>query len=149
MMSAPPPGPNGTIMRTFRCGQSSACAARAPANAAAATAMRLRRVSMSDGAARAVRSPPPCGEGLGVGVVRYFAVGAIVISPHYPPPHPFPTRGEGADLACCSRLLSNIRRSNDITRTIFVAQRPILVNVGVYAAACMASMFGENSLTLQ
>ncbi len=50
---------------------------------------------------------------------------------------------------CCSRLLSNIRRSNDMTRTIFVAQRPILVNVGVYAAACMASMFGENSLTLQ
>src|SRR5260370_24922969 len=104
---------------------------------------------MSDGAARSGRSPHPCGEGLGVGVVRYFAVWAIAISPHYPPPHPSPTRGEGADRVCCSRLLSNIRRSNDMTRTIFVAQGPILVTVGVYAAACMASMFGENSLTLK
>ncbi len=41
-------------------------------------------------------SPPPCGEGLGVGVEK---VGSTVASPHYPPPHPSPTRGEGADRA--------------------------------------------------
>src|SRR5260221_14756344 len=102
MVSAPPPGPHGTITRTLRCGQSSARAGRVPASIAAAeTASRLRRVSMSDGAARAVCSPPPCGEGLGVGVVRYFAVGAIVISPHYPPlPTPPPQGGrEQTELA--------------------------------------------------
>src|SRR5262245_57687013 len=47
MMSAPPPGPNGTIMRTGRCGQSCAAASPAPKSDAAETASRLRRVSIS------------------------------------------------------------------------------------------------------
>jgi tRNA pseudouridine32 synthase/23S rRNA pseudouridine746 synthase len=41
-------------------------------------------------------SPPACGEGLGVGVEK---VGSTVASPHHPPPHPSPTRGEGAHRA--------------------------------------------------
>src|SRR6516162_4356308 len=47
-----------------------------------------------------MRSPPPCGEGLGVGVVVWGKSGA---QPHHPPPHPSPTRGEGADRICRSR----------------------------------------------
>ena len=42
-------------------------------------------------------SPQPAGEGLGVGVVRFCAGGATDVSLHHPPPHPSPTRGEGAD----------------------------------------------------
>src|SRR6516165_8320786 len=64
--------------------------------------------------------PPPCGEGIGglrppffvrrtpmrsigygearrVGVVRFCVGGATQISLRHPPPHPSPTRGEGAD----------------------------------------------------
>src|SRR3954454_9487423 len=45
-------------------------------------------------AAHSVRSPPPCGEGLGVGV----AVGGdLSRNNDVPPPQPSPTRGEGAD----------------------------------------------------
>jgi long-chain acyl-CoA synthetase len=49
--------------------------------------------SLKKGAARRDCSPPPCGEGLGVGV----AIGGY-ISRHNndPPPQPSPTRGEGA-----------------------------------------------------
>jgi hypothetical protein len=76
-------------------------------------------------AAISVRSPPPCGEGLGVGVVQLFAGGANVISLHHPPPQPSPSRlracplpanlrvtkprqagvwlGEGADRVCRCR----------------------------------------------
>jgi tRNA pseudouridine32 synthase / 23S rRNA pseudouridine746 synthase len=43
-------------------------------------------------------SPPPCGEGLGVGVPK-LADGCC--HPHYPPPQPSPTRGEGAP---CGKL---------------------------------------------
>src|SRR5258707_1959944 len=46
-------------------------------------------------------NPQPAGEGLGVGVVRFFADGATVISPYHPPPHPSPTTGEGAHLVSC------------------------------------------------
>jgi very-short-patch-repair endonuclease len=41
-------------------------------------------------------SPPPCGEGSGVGVVPH---GTAVTQPPDPPPHPSPTRGEGAAAA--------------------------------------------------
>src|SRR5262245_58347010 len=44
-----------------------------------------------DGAAYS--SPPPCGEGLGVGVEPS---GTARVPRHDPPPHPSPTRGEGA-----------------------------------------------------
>jgi hypothetical protein len=37
-------------------------------------------------------SPPPCGEGPGVGVVQW---GTMVQQPHDPPPRPSPARGEG------------------------------------------------------
>src|SRR5262245_65858512 len=47
-----------------------------------------------------VCSPPPCGEGLGVGVARFFAGGATEIS--LPPPHPSPARGGGADRVWCA-----------------------------------------------
>ena len=41
-------------------------------------------------------SPPPCGEGLGVGVAPGGTTGAPW---HDPPPHPSPTRGEGVAAA--------------------------------------------------
>src|SRR6516164_9625764 len=50
--------------------------------------LRLKHVN----AAYSVHSPPPCGEGLGVGVARFFANGATVISPYHPSPHPSPSR---------------------------------------------------------
>src|SRR5262249_46772182 len=44
---------------------------------------------MRDGTAISVRSPPPCGEGLGVGVQRCGTAGALS---RHPPPHPSPSR---------------------------------------------------------
>src|SRR5215831_535750 len=41
-------------------------------------------------------SPPPCGEGLGVGVVEW---GSSAPQPPDPPPQPSPTRGEGVAAA--------------------------------------------------
>src|SRR5215813_14052432 len=54
---------------------------------------------------------PLVGRGWGWGSCRLFAVRAIVISLRHPPPHPSPTRGEGAD---------RVRRSecSHIARTI-------------------------------
>src|SRR5580704_17604672 len=53
----------------------------------------LGRVSsINNGAARAACSPPPCGEGLGVGVGRLCKNVDAIASPH--DPHPtLPTRG--------------------------------------------------------
>src|SRR6266516_4667549 len=48
------------------------------------------------GATHSVRSPPPCGEGLGVGVVRFFAGVATEISPYHPLPIPPPHNGGGS-----------------------------------------------------
>jgi hypothetical protein len=53
-------------------------------------------IGAADSPASSVCSPPPCGEGLGVGVVQLFAGGANVTSLRYPPPQPSPARGEGA-----------------------------------------------------
>src|SRR5947208_1609374 len=51
------------------------------------------------------RSPPPCGEGLGVGVV----VCRVGLSPSMdPPPQPSPTRGEGGLSSLRSRTLALI-----------------------------------------
>src|SRR5262249_61035630 len=47
--------------------------------------------------AYSVRSPPLCGEGLGVGVVRFLRRWRHPYLAASPPPHPSPTRGEGAD----------------------------------------------------
>src|SRR6266403_6042174 len=63
-------------------------------------------MSVDERATISVCSPPPCGEGLGVGVVRFWAGGATEISPHHPPPQPSPTRGEGADRARGSSIES-------------------------------------------
>src|ERR1700758_284073 len=58
---------------------------------------------MHDRATHSVRSPPPCGEGLGVGVVPFSAGGAIVIAPRYPPPPPPPPGGrEQTEFAACA-----------------------------------------------
>src|SRR4051794_20447043 len=38
-------------------------------------------------ATNSVCSPPPCGEGLGVGVLEF----GTVLHPHHPPPQPSPT----------------------------------------------------------
>src|SRR5258708_13254126 len=45
-------------------------------------------------------SPQPAGEGLGVGVVRFFRRSRHHYLAAPPPPHPSPTRGEGADRVC-------------------------------------------------
>jgi hypothetical protein len=60
----------------------------------AARAVGGRMAGGVDADAASVCSPPPCGEGLGVGVVR---CGTIRASLQDPPPQPSPTRGEGAD----------------------------------------------------
>jgi tripartite-type tricarboxylate transporter receptor subunit TctC len=62
---------------------------------------------------RAFFSPPPCGEGSGVGVGR---CGAFVAAPRDPPPRPSPTRGEGAEAPCVVA-----RRRNVIAALSFVA----------------------------
>ena len=54
----------------------------------------LGRISSMNGAARAACSPPPCGEGLGVGVGRRRANVDDCALPHDPPPHPPPQGGE-------------------------------------------------------
>ena len=56
---------------------------------------------MHNRAAHSVCSPPPCGEGLGVGV---RVGGHVSRNNNDPPPHPSPTRGEGADRVCCEAL---------------------------------------------
>src|SRR5262249_14459380 len=61
MMSAPPPGPNGTTMRTGRCGQSCAAASAAPRSHAAEAASRLRRVSINIPPSACGGEPPPGG----------------------------------------------------------------------------------------
>ena len=59
-------------------------------------------------AANSVCSPPPCGEGLGVGVA---VVGRSLRNNHDPPPQPSPTRGEGADRVRRSHVPFNEIRS--------------------------------------
>src|SRR5215472_6743116 len=62
----------------------------------------------------AISSPPPCGEGLGVGVVEW---GTALPQPPDPPPQPSPTRGEGDAVAplnviereCVSTSMTNSR----------------------------------------
>jgi hypothetical protein len=52
-------------------------------------------------------SPPPCGEGLGVGVVQLRAIdgsGALLLDP---PPLPSPAGGEGAHRVCGTCILHN------------------------------------------
>jgi hypothetical protein len=64
---------------------------------------------MLDGAANS--SPPPCGEGSGVGVVPW---GTVVIQRLDPPPQPSPTRGEGVHAALhnfTQRLLREVRHA--------------------------------------
>ena len=54
-----------------------------------------------DRAASSVDSPPPCGEGLGVGVP--FGARESCHN-EYPPPQPSPTRGEGAGPSRCAAV---------------------------------------------
>src|SRR5262245_5475370 len=54
-------------------------------------------------AAPPLSSPPPCGEGSGVGVDD---LGTAVPNLPDPPPHPSPTRGEGGEAAMPHALLS-------------------------------------------
>ena len=56
-------------------------------------------VSRLDARQRHAFGVPPCGEGLGVGVVRLTHQRCQTAPP---PPQPSPTRGEGADRACGS-----------------------------------------------
>src|SRR5882724_7040030 len=58
---------------------------------------------MHSGATDSVYSPPPCGEGLGVGVAQLIEGGATVISLRHPPPHPSPTPAAGLPASGKSR----------------------------------------------
>src|SRR5436189_2399846 len=58
------------------------------------------RLWPNDSAADSVHSPPPCGEGLGVGVARFLHRWPDHYLAAPPPPHPSPTRGEGAHRVC-------------------------------------------------
>src|SRR5262249_1763521 len=51
---------------------------------------------MQIGAAHSMRSPPPCGEGMGVGVARFLSV-APPSSYRITPPHPHPPRKGGGE----------------------------------------------------
>src|SRR5262249_41378946 len=62
-------------------------------------------------AASAVGSPPPCGEGLGVG-----ATTSAICNWGYPPPQPSPTRGEGAHFRRGDRLVRSRPSSNQQLR---------------------------------
>src|SRR5258708_27982989 len=53
-------------------------------------------MSVDERATTSVCSPPLLGVGVGVG-------GRISCNNYDPPPHPSPTRREGADRVCCSR----------------------------------------------
>ncbi len=66
-------------------------------NGVRVASVRSATMSVDERATISVCSPPPCGEGLGVGVARFCVGGTTEISLHDPPPHPSPTRGEGAD----------------------------------------------------
>src|SRR6185295_14654164 len=59
----------------------------------ASVVFRPRAQNIRGVTAHSVSSPPPCGEGLGVGVI---VGGHTSINNNYPPPHPSPTRGEGS-----------------------------------------------------
>jgi tRNA pseudouridine32 synthase/23S rRNA pseudouridine746 synthase len=58
-------------------------------------------------------SPSPCGKGLGAGVA---VGGQSSLNNSYPPPHPSPTRGEGAHRPR-SESIESLRRSGDETAT--------------------------------
>ena len=60
-----------------------------------AVLMRRDSALIGYGARATFSSPPPCGEGMGVGVPRGRLLGVL---PHHPPPQPSPTRGEGVRL---------------------------------------------------
>jgi tRNA pseudouridine32 synthase/23S rRNA pseudouridine746 synthase len=62
-------------------------------------------------------SPPPCGEGLGVGVKKAQTAGDAPASPDHPPPQPSPTRGEGAGRAS--------RRGRDPHQLTWLALEPL------------------------
>jgi hypothetical protein len=67
---------------------------------------------------RSLRSPPPCGEGSGVGVASGDASGAADASLHHPPPQPSPTRGEGAHRASGASLFTARLHSHGARRRI-------------------------------
>ncbi|NPV24016.1 RluA family pseudouridine synthase [Bradyrhizobium aeschynomenes] len=60
-------------------------------------------------------SPPPCGEGSGVGV----PTGSLARS--HPPPQPSPTRGEGADRAAGESGASSV----NLTKLTWLAMEPV------------------------
>jgi protein ImuB len=82
----------------------------------------IARVKVSRNRAASL-SPPPCGEGLGVGVV-VVAGGRSSQNNDDPPPHPSPTRGEGVRQPHCFPLSSD---SIAPTRPIRLFSRPELI----------------------
>ena len=81
-------------------------------------------------AANSVCSPPPCGEGLGVGV----AVGGRTCEKTRPPPQPSPTRGEGANRRCrsCRFHLNGIRfNPRRVMRTTGHLRRPRIAAIAI------------------
>ncbi|MGJ4892489.1 pseudouridine synthase [Bradyrhizobium sp. HKCCYLRH3099] len=82
-------------------------------------------------------SPPPCGEGSGVGV----PAGSLARS--HPPPQPSPARGEGADRAAGEGGASSAKA----TRLTWLAMEPITGRthqLRVHSAASGWPIFGDN-----
>jgi tRNA pseudouridine32 synthase / 23S rRNA pseudouridine746 synthase len=87
-------------------------------------------------------SPPPCGEGLGVGV----HTGSVALE--HPPPQPSPTRGEGADCASgASVFLTETSEFSGASKLTWLAMEPVTGRthqLRVHAAAMGWPIVGDN-----
>ena len=90
---------------------------------------------------RGTASPPPCGEGSGVGVVVGDKGG---VSSSYPPPQPSPTRGEGARAPSGITQLEWARAGVLTKEMIYIAERENLGRKQMLERAQAALADGES-----
>src|SRR6266567_1375971 len=96
--------------------------------------------------ANSVRSPPPCGEGLGVGVY----VGARVsYKNNDPPPQPSPTRGREQTecvASVCAPISPRFARSRDLVNSAAQRRLLALAGGGALASACRPLAVFQNDM---